>query len=155
VQALAEGQVAFGVGPVQVEPVRLSEGGPVAAGGGEPQVQAGALGEVDAAQRDRAGGDPAPDGHRRVVAESFLDRPGDQVGLLDDLVPAGRVLQQAADRVADQPGGGLVAGERQREQDRGALVQGEAVRGFVVDGDQVTGQVVPGRGDLEVDRLRM
>ena len=36
VQALAEGQVAFGVGPVQVEPVRFGERGPVAAGGGQP-----------------------------------------------------------------------------------------------------------------------
>ena len=34
VLALAEGQVAFGVGTVQVEPVRLGERGPVAASGG-------------------------------------------------------------------------------------------------------------------------
>ena len=45
-QALAEGQVAFGVGTVQVEPVRVGEGGFVAAGGGQPQVQPGALGKV-------------------------------------------------------------------------------------------------------------
>jgi hypothetical protein len=46
-----------------------------------------------------------------------------------------------------------VPGERQREQDRGDLVQAEPVRVLVVDGDQVAGQVVARRRDLALDQV--
>jgi hypothetical protein len=46
VQALAEGQVAFGVGPAQVDYIRLAEGRGVPARGCQPQEQASPFGQV-------------------------------------------------------------------------------------------------------------
>ena len=44
-------------------------------------------------------------------------------------------------------------GERQREQDRGDLIQGEPLRVLLVDGDQVAGHVVARPGFLGVHQI--
>ena len=78
VDALAERQVVVGVLARRVEAVGLGEDVGVAAGRGEPEEELRALGQLDAAERHRARGDPPPDRHRGVEAQRLVDRAGDQ-----------------------------------------------------------------------------
>src|SRR3954451_17158759 len=88
VDPLAEREVALGVRARGVEAVRLLEHGRVAAGRREPQEQGRALGDVDAAERDRALRPPPPERHRRVVAQRLLDHARDARRVGRDGVPA-------------------------------------------------------------------
>jgi hypothetical protein len=153
VHPAAEREMVGDVGPVEVEPLRLGEDAGVPAGGGEPEEQPGALGQRHAADRDRPGGDPPPDRDRRVEPERLLDCCRDQPPVVRNRVPARRVLQQPARQVADQAGGGLMAGEAQREQDRGDLPECEPPGVLVVDRQQVAGEVVAAVTELGVDQL--
>ena len=122
---------------------RVVEALGVAAGGGEPE---------EAASRPRAGRRRRASSafvvtrrqhrDRRVVAQRLLDGAGDQRRVGDEPVPARRVLEQPAHRVADQVVRRLVAGERQREQDRGDLLVGQRVGVLVVDREQRAREVV-------------
>ena len=114
-------------------------------GRGEPEEELRALGQLDAAERRRARGDPPPHRHRGVEAQRLVDRAGDQLRVGDDRLPARAVLQQPPDQVADQVVRRLVAGEGEREQDRGDLLVAERLGVLVVDGEQRARVVVGAR----------
>ena len=154
VDALAEREVVVGVLARGVERVGLGEDVGVAPGRREPEEQLRALGQVDAAERRRLRGDPPPHRHRGVVAQRLVDRAGDQLAVGHDRLPARSVLQQPPDQVADQVVRRLVAGEREREQDRGDLLVGERLGVLVVDGEQRARVVVGAVVDLALTSAR-
>ena len=129
VDALAEGQVAAGVGAVEVEGVGLGEDRGVAARGGQPEEELGARGQLDAAHARGLRRHPPPHADRGVEAQRLLDGARDRRRIGDDARPARRVLEQPPHEVADEVVRRLVAGEAQREQDRGDLLEREAPRG--------------------------
>jgi hypothetical protein len=153
VDALAEREVVVGVLARRVEPVRVREDVAVAAGRGEPQEELRPLGQVDAAERDRPRGDPPPSRHRGVEAQRLVDRAGDQVAVGRDRLPARTLLQQPPDEVAHQVVRRLVAGEGEREQDRGDLLVVERLRVLVMDGEQSARVVVGAVVGLARDEL--
>ena len=154
-QPLPERHVPVGAGPVQVELIRPLEGVRVPASGGEPEEQPGACGQIGPAQADRPGGDPPPHRDGRVEAQGLGHGRRNQRRIAHHRRPPGLVLQQPPDGVADQPGRGLMPGERQREQNGRDLVQRQPGRILGVNSQQVTGQVVAGIAGLASTSNRM
>ena len=83
-----------------------------------------------------------PDADGGIEAQRLLDRARDRRGIGDDALPARRVLEQAPHEVADEVVRRLVAGEAQREEDRGDLLERERLGVLVVDVDQRAREVV-------------
>ena len=111
-QALAERQVPVGVAAVQVERVWVGEGcasRPAAPSHRNSRAPVGRSCPARVIGRVVTRRQTGTDGSYR---KGLLDRGRDQGRVCGDRGPAAGLLQQAADRVADQAGGGLVPGER-------------------------------------------
>ena len=95
-----------------VEHVGVVERALVAVAGGPHQLDEGALGHLDTADRRVPGGDPEDAPHRRFEAQDLLDEGGQSVGLGTqaalELWPFAEQPQPAGDRLA----GGLLAAPR-------------------------------------------
>ena len=98
---------------------------------------------------------------RRVVAQQLLDRRGDEPGLFAQPLELGAVAKQGEEAVADEVGGGLVAGDDQQAQHVQHLALGEPFA-FVLGLDECAQDVVAGvgapllddRAEVGVERLR-
>src|SRR5262249_16829822 len=146
VGAEAEGEVAGGGGPGDVERVgtRVTGGVPVGRTEGDEHVGTGR--EFGAGEGDRAGRDPAEALERAVVAGRLLHGRRDQLRSPAQQLPLVPVAQQVQDGGADQRGGGQVPGDQQVLQVGDGLVtlfQGEfGVAGAGHGGDDLRGQVL-------------
>jgi hypothetical protein len=127
---------------VEVEGVGFGEDRRVAAGGGQPQEELGASGQLHAAHARGLRRHPPPDTDGGIEAQGLLDRRRDRRGIGDHPFPARAILEQAPRDVADEVVRRLVAREAQREEDRGDLVERERLGILVVDVDQRARQVV-------------
>ena len=87
---------------------------------------------------------PVDDG--RVVPQHLLHGTRDRGRVGDDLRPSCAVLQQPAQRVAEQVGRRLVSGEQQPEEDRRHLLLGERQAVVVRGVHEVGGEVRTRRG---------
>ncbi len=152
---MAEGQMGVG-GAVEVQDVGVRELLLVAVGGAErddhrvPGRHGGAV-QVAVGSEEPPGGEL----ERAVVAEEFLDRPGEQAGFGDGLVrvEAGaqpvqlvRVAQQGDQHGGDLVGDRLLAGDQQLEHHGGELL-GAQLAG-VAGGDEPAEQVHVGPGGV-------
>ena len=79
--------------------------------------------------------------HRAVVAEDLFDRAGRQRRVLDEPVPLVALAQQGDGAVADQVGGGLVAGHEEEHDGGSQLLLGELVA-LLLGGEQRGEEVV-------------
>ena len=141
VSAIAGGLPA-GLPAADVEPVRLGEHGRIAVGRPDTDQHVGVRGQRHALQLDRLGGPAPPVDHRRVVAQHLLDRARDQPWVRAQRRPAVPVLQQPPQRVAEQVGRRLVAGQQQPEQDRRDLLLVQRLTPLVRRVDEVGREVV-------------
>ena len=87
VDPLAEGDVAAGVVPMDVEPIRVCEASRIAVRRGEQQVHRRPGGDVDAAHVRVAVGDPPPAQLAAVEPDDLLDGCGDERRVGADLLP--------------------------------------------------------------------
>src|SRR2546425_7543555 len=139
---LAKGERLRGVRAPEIKRLWLWEDGGVAAGCGEPEEELCALRQVDVAEGDRPLCHAPPDWDGRVVTERLVDGTGDQLRVGGDRVPAGGILKQPANHVADQVVCRFVPGEGERVQDRADLLMCERLGILVVDRQQRAGKVV-------------
>src|SRR5262249_46676063 len=122
VDAVAEGQVA-GVGPGDVEGLRVVVAGWIAVGRGQRDDHLGEGGDDGAAEGDVVGGVPeCRVRDRRVPSQDFLDRVRYQGRVGDECVALLRVQQQGDRSIADQAGRGVVPGDYQLEDRREHLL---------------------------------
>ena len=113
VDAEPEGQVLAGVGAGDVEVLAGVELGLVPVGRAHEEQQLRAFGDGDAADFGVLEGLAAPADDRAGVAQDLVDGGGDFLRVLHQLLPLLGAGQEFAERVGDQRGGGLVAGEEQ------------------------------------------
>jgi hypothetical protein len=137
----AEREVLVGVRAPEVELVRTIEHVGIAVRRADADEDVGARGHLDAAQRRGRRRAATPVHDRRVVAQDLLDGTGDGLRVDDERGPASPVLEQPAQRVAEQVGGRLVPGEEEAEQDRRDLLLGERRAGLVPGVHEVGGEV--------------
>ena len=122
--APAQGQVGT-LGTADVEAVGMVEGLRVAIGGADQeddvvlpaQFEPVHLAVREGAAEERLG--------RRIVAQQFFHRGGDQARILAQPPELVRVAQQREHPVADQVGGGLVAGDQEQAQHVERLALGQ------------------------------
>ncbi len=91
-------------------------------------------------------------GNGRVEAEQLLDGRGDLVGVAPELGELGRVAEEGDDAVADEAGGGVVAGDDQLEDRREQLLVVEPLVA-VAGADQRADEIVAGGGLLGRDQV--
>ena len=111
VNAVAEPQVLrLGAIAADVEGVRRGPGIGVAVGRGAQQEHRGAGRDGHAMQPDLAGGPAHVVLHRRVIAQQFLDRRGDQGAVVEQLLPLLGVTGEGGDRAPHELGHRFGAG---------------------------------------------
>ena len=122
VDALAEADVPVGPLAVDVEDVRIGEHIRLVVGGGEVEEDPCSGGNLDAADRRVSRGDSPPGHLARLEPQRLLDGIGGERRVGDEGVPLVAARQQAAQRVAQQGGDRVVAGEADPVDDRLDLV---------------------------------
>ena len=139
-----------------VEAIRIGEPGRVAVGGREHAPHLRVLAQHDAAELDVGVQDARGQDDRPVEAQALLDRARDQLGLRAQPRELGRDGRMScAHAVADEPDGGLEAGDEEADRLRQQLERVEPVAGFLgadQRAQEVVGQMVAALGDqlLEV-----
>ena len=152
VDAAAEGEVAAGVVAVEVEGSgsgKTDGSRPAAASHRKSFAPAGRSTPPTVAGRVVTRRQTQTEGSKRSVSSTA---PGIGARVGDDALPARAVLEQAPHDVADQVVRRLVAGEAQREADRGDLVERERLGVLVVDVDQRAREVAGAARDALVDQ---
>jgi hypothetical protein len=122
----AEGKMA-GVGPLDIEAVRLGVPRRVMAGPREARRSYLAHLYLFAPDLERVLRYPAGLRHGRVVTQHFFHRMGDELGMgaeFDELI---RIGEQRQNAVADQVGGGEVAGHQQQVAGNNDLPLGQPI----------------------------
>src|SRR4030095_2208373 len=132
------------VPPRHVEAVWLRVNLRISIGGGEEHEHRLAATHRAAADAAFGRGDAPALRHRRLEAQNLLDGVVDQRGVGAQLVELRRVPKQEPHAVADEIGGGYVAGDQQQFAHRHDLVVVETIAGLF-RGDQRAEQVVPRR----------
>ena len=113
-RGLPEGQVRVGLAG-DVQPVGLVEHGRVAVGRADGQRDEQAGRQRAVGQRDGRRAEAVVQLQRALEAQQFLHRAAQQFGLLLQALQLVGVAQQRVQAVADQVGGGLVAGVEQED----------------------------------------
>src|SRR6185312_2187911 len=116
--ARGEGEMTVRLAP-QVEPFRVDELRGIAVGGANADMDIGARGHVDAAERGVLGGTAVAELIRALHAQKLLDRRVDERGIVAQFVHRLRMPKQQVDAVADEVRRRLVAGVEQED----AIVQ--------------------------------
>ena len=150
VDAAAEGEVAAGLSRSRSKASgsgKTDGSRPAAASQRKSLAPAGSSTAADARRPRRHA---PPDADRGIEAQRLLDRGRDRAPGRPPRAPSARVLEQAPHEVADEVVRRLVAGEAQREADRGDLVEREGLGVLVVDVDQRAREVVGAARDALV-----
>jgi len=114
VAAVAEGQVINGIVPVDVEPVAVFEMAFVLVARCLNDEKLGPLRQLHTAEQSRRRCLSAPGNNRPGVAQTFLDRIGNEARVIADVFPGLAVAQQRLEHVGRGKRGGLMCGNDDR-----------------------------------------